>query len=390
MFEFCRRPYGMSDTYAPDPTDSPEGRGVRYTTELWALIQEVWESHPTLSYNKAVQIIAERTGQPVPSKGACATYAQRNGWTKADPAGIPKAIKQHVTRETAKNVLDPKKPEPLPEPEVTQVLDADWEVVDLAPMQRRFVEEFLISGKGAESARRAGYAQDKAARIAYDLLREPDVAEAVAAGRRAISNRTNITADKVVKMYWDIATADVNSLVEFRRDNCRHCHGEGFAYQWRDVAEFIAAEMKFEARRAKAIAKGKGDDFTEEPPTDVGGYGFVRLREPNPDCRECEGDGHGYMHIHDTRRLTGAARLLYNGVKMTKDGLEALTLDRKHALDVVAKHIGVFKEHLEVDMRVTSTAELDQVFEAQMEKARQLKGEFKGRGDRLRLVGNDG
>ena len=56
------------------------------------------------------------------------------------------------------------------------------------------------------------------------------------------------------------------------------------------------------------------------------------------------------MHVHDTRRLQGAARRLYAGLKQSKDGLQVLMADREKALENVARHLGMFNDKLEVNV----------------------------------------
>ncbi|OHX19562.1 hypothetical protein BI344_17815 [Chromobacterium sphagni] len=40
---------------------------------------------------------------------------------------------------------------------------------------------------------------------------------------QARSRRTEITADMVLDRLWQIAAADPNDLVQYRRENCRYC-----------------------------------------------------------------------------------------------------------------------------------------------------------------------
>lgn len=54
--------------------------------------------------------------------------------------------------------------------------------------------------------------------------------------------------------------------------------------------------------------------------------------------------------MHDTRKLKGPAKALYDGVKVTKDGFEVKTLDRQKALDNVARHLGMFNDKLELNV----------------------------------------
>jgi len=203
----------------------------------------------------------------------------------------------------------------------------------LTDKQRRFVDEYLVDLNATQAAIRAGYSERNADKIGPELLGKTRVAEAIQAAQVARADRTQITADKVLQRWWDLANVDANELVEYRRDNCRHCWGVGFAYQW--------TEAEYEAAEIEAADKGS------RPPTDEGGYGFISTREPNPECPECGGEGRGRIHVHDTRRLKGAARTLYAGVHQGKDGLKVLLEDRAKALENVARHLGMFKERIE-------------------------------------------
>lgn len=49
----------------------------------------------------------------------------------------------------------------------------------------------------------------------------------------------------------------------------------------------------------------------------------------------------------DTRKLTGTAKLLYAGVKKTKDGIQILTRDQDAALREVGKFVGIDVKRLE-------------------------------------------
>lgn len=49
----------------------------------------------------------------------------------------------------------------------------------LTAKQRRFVEEYCADFNGAAAARRAGYSKRTAKQTAYELLRKPEIAEAV-------------------------------------------------------------------------------------------------------------------------------------------------------------------------------------------------------------------
>lgn len=212
----------------------------------------------------------------------------------------------------------------------------------LAGKQARFVEEYIIDLNAAAAYRRAGYKArgNSAEASASKLLRHPKVAAAIAAAQSERSARTEITADMVLQRWWDIAMAEPNDLIQLRRICCRHCYGIDFAYQWIDADEFNAA--------MKAAAMVENAD-PRTFPTDDGGYGFNKTLTPHGDCPQCWGEGCEDVFAHDTRHLRGRARILYAGVEITRDGLKIRMKDQDKALENVAKHLGMFKEKIEVD-----------------------------------------
>jgi phage terminase small subunit len=214
-------------------------------------------------------------------------------------------------------------------------------VAKLTAKQKRFVEEYLIDLNASAAARRAGYSVKSAAVIGDENLRKPEIKAAIEDAQRALSERTQITQEMVLRRWWDIATADPNELIQYRRTNCRHCHGIEFEYQWLDRAEF---------QKALALAAAVEGATYESMPTDDGGYGFNKKANPHPDCPKCAGEGREDVFASDTRHLLGAARLLYAGVKITKDGLEIKLKDQDKALENVARHLGMFKDKVEHDI----------------------------------------
>lgn len=200
----------------------------------------------------------------------------------------------------------------------------------LTPKQRRFVEEYLKDLNATQAAIRAKYSAKNADKIGPELLGKTRVAEAIEKAIAARSKRTQIKADDILREWHELSNVDVNELVEYRRDNCRHCWGENHSYQW--------THGEFEKAQRDAEANGKPD------PSCDGGFGFSFNREPNPECPECGGEGRGKIHVHDTRRLTGAARKLYAGVHQGKDGLKLLIDDRMKARENVGRHLGMFND----------------------------------------------
>ena len=53
----------------------------------------------------------------------------------------------------------------------------------------------------------------------------------------------------------------------------------------------------------------------------MGGGGFVKSRDPNPDCPICLGDGEEVVRITDFRKLSARQKNLISGIKFGKGGV---------------------------------------------------------------------
>lgn len=82
----------------------------------------------------------------------------------------------------------------------------------LSDREKRFAEEYLIDLNATQAAIRAGYAKSGAEKMGYDLLRRPRVAELIAQGKEARSERTKIDADWLLQRLADEADADLKDL----------------------------------------------------------------------------------------------------------------------------------------------------------------------------------
>lgn len=208
---------------------------------------------------------------------------------------------------------------------------------NLTDKQRAFVQEYLIDLNATQAAIRAGYSEHSAGSIGHELLGKPEIQEAIAKAQAERADRTKITADKVLEHWWAIATAEANELSQLRRVNCRHCWGEDFGYQWR--------QGEYDRECDEAVKEER------RLPEELGGFGFDPTRPAHPDCPHCAGEGEEVVFFADTRKLTGAARKLYAGVKKTKDGLELRTRDQDKAMENVARHLGMFIDKSEVELK---------------------------------------
>lgn len=205
-----------------------------------------------------------------------------------------------------------------------------------------FVKEYLIDLIAKNAAIRAGYSETSARQIGHELLLVPEIAEKVAAGIAKRAGKLDITAEMVLKRWWDMGTADANEISELRRVCCRHCYGKKHLYQ-RTPKELQEAIAQFERDRLLAESKGGKHAAVFD---DQGGIGFDPRKDPNPKCPECFGQGEERPFYKDTRDLSPGAKLLFAGVETTQNGLKIRTHSATEALVNVAKHIGMLATNL--------------------------------------------
>lgn len=185
-----------------------------------------------------------------------------------------------------------------------------------------------------QAAIRAGYSPKTAGSQGFDLLKLPEIQEAIEERKAEVLAAAGVTVEFVLRQWMQIAAADPNELIEVRKVNCRHCHGVMHAYQWTEQEYLAACEI--------AIARKK------PVPDGMGGFGYDVNREPSPDCPECGGHGHEREIIKDTRRLKGNARRLYAGAQRTKDGIKILFRDQDAAVNNLAKYLGMLIDKKEI------------------------------------------
>lgn len=185
--------------------------------------------------------------------------------------------------------------------------------LELKPKQRMFVDEYIIDFNATQAAIRSGYSEDSAANIGSENVRKPHIAKAIDQAIADRRKRLRIDADTVLWKWWQIANADYNELSSVRRVACGFCHG------------------------CNVVLNDKEDGPAIDP-----------SKEPDPDCEVCKGEGSPFVYIADTSKLSPEAKMLYQGAKETKFGIEVMTADRMKALDNVARHLGMFKDNLTV------------------------------------------
>lgn len=131
----------------------------------------------------------------------------------------------------------------------------------------------------------------------------------------------------------ELETADAREIAGHHWGACRHCYGEGHAYQWTDDAEYAAA-----------VDHAMKTPKTPHPEMD-GGFGFNPTLEPVADCPRCWGVGVSRPYVADTRNLSRAAARLYKGIKIKGNGdIEILLHDQQKATDMLNRIQGIYKD----------------------------------------------
>lgn len=205
---------------------------------------------------------------------------------------------------------------------------------DLNAQEKIYVAEFLKSRDKYAAYKKAGYTGgDRAARM---LHRKPNITRAINRGLEQLHKDAVLSGQEVLRHWHEIAIADPGEISQMRRCCCRHCWGERFLYQWRDIDEYDRAAEK-------ALADGK-------PQPEYGGLGFIDNDDPNPDCPRCAGEGVADVYLADTRDIIGPSRRLIAGVKKSKFGIEIIMRDQDAALKNLAAfhHLAVSEQEREL------------------------------------------
>jgi phage terminase small subunit len=96
----------------------------------------------------------------------------------------------------------------------------------LTPKQALFVKEYLIDLNGTQAAIRAGYSKKTAYSIAEELLRKPEIKEAVALAMAKREERTEINADWVLKQAVKLHERCMQEIEPFTDKKGNHIHSD--------------------------------------------------------------------------------------------------------------------------------------------------------------------
>lgn len=86
----------------------------------------------------------------------------------------------------------------------------------LTPKQTRFVDEYLVDLNASAAARRAGYSAKNANVTGPRLLANASISDAIAARQAALSNKTGITAERIINELAKIAFVDRRGIASLK------------------------------------------------------------------------------------------------------------------------------------------------------------------------------
>lgn len=356
--------------HKPPAPEAKKPRGSGFTPEFWARARAIYATSDTLSPAKAAAQAAQEMGLPKPPHhSSAAERADREKWSRGA------SVQDDAPPTASARPASPGETTPA-QPEVDHM-------AGLTPVQVIFVNAYLLNLNGTRAYLEAvpTAKESTAATEAWKLLRNPKVAAAIHQRMAERIKRMEVDQDEVLRRYLTRLEADPRELVEFHREPCRHCHGEGHRYQF-TPAEMERAKARHEEDWKSKVLRSRGKLAMEDmPPFDEkGGVGFDGRLEPNPECPECFGKGVGRVVIKDTRYLSPGALALYGGVEEGKDGIKVKLSNRDDALLQVARHVGFFEaDNEQTVFTAAAPAELDAIYEKKKAAAKARADAVKGR-----------
>lgn len=209
--------------------------------------------------------------------------------------------------------------------------------------QERFCEEFARLGNASEAYRRVFNVQNMTDISIYsgaiELTQNPIIAAQIERNVTIIKERKETmyleTVEDLLNFCREVIMADPNELIANRVGCCRYCYGEGFEYQWKD-REYLKACEEAEAKKKPL-------------PSPAGGFGYNFTLDPVEDCPECQGEGISRVVPMATEKLSRAGRMLFRGVKQTKEGYQVLFADKEKYFEFACRLLGAFDDRLRVD-----------------------------------------
>lgn len=171
----------------------------------------------------------------------------------------------------------------------------------LTAKQQLFVKEYLVDLNATQAAIRAGYSAKTAEVIGHENLRKPKIAEAIEKAMDKRSERTEITADRVLQELAKIGFANISDYLRV------------------NTAERVVDYKEVE------------DDEGNITRTPV--FGMVQSVE-----------------VFDTDDVDRVKLDAVAEIKETKEGISLKLHDKVSALEKMGRHLGMFKDSVKVEL----------------------------------------
>lgn len=131
----------------------------------------------------------------------------------------------------------------------------------LTAKQSRFVDEYLVDLNATQAAIRAGYSAKTAEQQAYQLLQKTSVQEAIAQAKQAREQRTQITADLVLREVASIALAPLGDEVVKTADKLKALELAGkHLAMWTDKKQVLGPDGRELQHSIRVTFGDDGDD----------------------------------------------------------------------------------------------------------------------------------
>ena len=249
--------------------------------------------------------VGASAAKKAPAASKTTTKSKKAGKAGVGPAARPKPAKKAAppTKNAATSTVDKLLAAPgVPDP-----------AMDLTPTQVAFANEYLKDLNGTAAYRRIhpNAAISTCATESSRILRNPKVRTFIESERQKLTERFGYSKEDLVAELVAIVRADPTELTALRHTSCDSCWGgEEKQGMW---------------------------------------------AEPDPDCPGCSGEGIARPWFADTRKLSAAARALFQSVEMTAKGMRVHMESKADAREKLAKILGAY----ELDNKQKSNPLLD-------------------------------
>lgn len=335
----------------------------KMTKAQWTQARRRWESEEDTGF----QWVVKALGLPVTHQ-AVGKRARAEGWVK-NPVAITERARK-VAMQNAKNAERAEKlAQETPEivPVVQEVLDDDLgNRFGLSTQQAIHAREYMTDYNPFQSAIRAGYSEATAKSKSSEMVAAPKFQSAIAYLMRNRLEKMGRDADELVKFHLEIIDFDPNTVCELRIHACKYCWGVDHARQ-HDPESWQRERDKFQ-KAWKKMSESEQAAVGEFPAVPPDGW-YEAKRGPNDDCPQCHGVGIEVVKWKDTRFLPANVRRLFGGIKMNKEGLEVVMLQKQASLTTLSSHMGLNKV-AEVQVNTAVVTETAHSFEDIMAGAR--------------------